>query len=1023
MNIRYFKTNLSNISNENILKFLADVILSNINSVSDYNINNVYNIGDRVYFKENGTHHIYECIKSPATGVFDPDKWRHVVEVYKGPLPTVYALTVKEEVRVIEESETKELQLNLEFDTLKSTVAVYNRKERLVIGYDFDITADRKIVFKKDIAVGTRLIFEVREKVTKDIFVGIVLYDLNGNPYVVAIDNNGVVKIDKTTEHKPDDIKYATLATGDKVYTLLVDGNGPKPELALFERVETTISDVDGYVYKVEITDGGVKLVDPGYDGFSDTDVILGTDGKFYRVRKNENNDLIPVLADNQEKFEKSSYTLGYKTINTKFKKTMVDIIDGQVVTRPYILNGGYNNIVLKSTNGEIHRLTISDSLDLELHDTRYGEGTHTDVLDAFYFFDENWDYFKLYIEDHDIVFENVEITNSSLIPDSDGINIVSPSGEICKISLGADGVMSICKVVDLDNGTFASPLRGFVVMDNGVKKLLTLDIQSSKFVVTEAPSNMKFRTNHHYIMSSTGELYKLHYNGDMVELKECDINDYTIRNKQHGSFIEANEVISMIDIKDGKPVIKPISTFTHTIKSDDGSMYLLNVVGDNYREKIELDEIDPVVAEKRKLGVGELYIKDSNGDCYVGSVRNGRLDFVRTDENRLIDYDLTSLIYSAKGWYKFMMTDGNLSFTKYFDNIYTPDMCAANIVYKDFVLTSENNTTYSLYADGNSELQIRNTRDIPTNGTLLRSSNGSVYALGTIDDTLITQRSYIAYPSRIPTEYLIKDSVTGNKYAIKMYGSRLGYEPYDGNDKNIHTELEVYDVYGDKSILVMMDERLTVMTEVIKFIVNSTGDKHYKLMIGNNPNSIDFVQFMEVVDDTELESGKSGVIKIRDQFTDKSYYGVIDSDVGELIFNETDEIHRQSTQYIETNKGNYVLGIFNGDIELDSTSVPKNIADALLSPDGDVYRLTEEGDENDFGIGLEKVINADGINVGEVIVSDNSGRTYAAKVNNNGTMEFEPTDSNIEKPIIKTNRNNLYKFVIVDEKTYLRRI
>lgn len=1022
MNIRYFKTNLSNITNDNILKFLADVIINNINNVSDYNIGKVYDIGDRVYFKESGTHHIYECIKSPATGVFDPEKWRHVVEVYKGPLPTVYALTVKEEVRVIKEDETKELQLNLEFDTLKSTVAVYNKKERMVIDHDFDITPDRKIKFKKDIEVGTRLIFEVREKVTKTPFAGIVLYDLNGNPYVVAINDNGVIAIERATEHKPDDIKYSTLVTGDKVYTLLVDGNGPKPELTLFERVETTISDIDGYIYKVEITDNGVKLVDPGQDSYSDTNVILGTDGKFYHVTKNENNELVPVLA-NQEDFERASYTLGYKTINTKFKNTMVDIIDGRVVTRPYIINGGYNNIVLKSTTGEINRITITDDMELELHDTRYGEGTHTDVLDAFYFFDDNWNYFKLYIEGQELVFENAEMTDSSLIPDSEGINILSPSGEICKIGLGSDGVMSISKVVDLENGTFASPLRGFVVMDNGVKKLLTLDIQNNKFVVTTAPDNMRFRTNHHYIMSSTGELYKLHYNGDLVELKECNISEYSIRNKQYGSFIEANEVISMIDVKNGKPIIKPISTFTHTIKSDDGTMYLLNVVGDKYKEKLELEEIDPVVAEERKLGVGELYIKDINGDCYVGSVKSGRLDFTLTEENTMIDYDLTSLIYSAKGWYKFMMDEGRLSFTKYFDNIYTPDMCAANIVYKDFVLTSENDKSYSVYADGNSEVQVRDTHDLPTNGTLLRSTNGSVYALGTIDDMLVTQRSYIAYPSRIPTEYPIKDTITGKNYVLKMYGDRLGYEELTKPSGNISTELEVYDVYGEKSILVIMDERLTVMTEILNFVSNTSGDRHYKLEIGNDPASVDYVQFIEVTDQHELETGKSGAIKVRDQFTDKSYDGFIDSTTKELVFNEVGNVHKQSTQYIETNKGNYVISIFNGDVELDTTSLTHDVVDALASPDGSVFRLTEEGTEDNFTIGLEKTIDANGMNVGDIIVSDNHGRTYAAKVNNNGTMEFEPTTSNVNKPVIKTNRKNLYKFVIIDKRTYLRRI
>ena len=74
MNIQYIKSNISNTSQDSLVKLLYDIILQDINNVEDYIPGKSYIKGDRVYLQENGKHQIYQCISDTSSNRFNKDE-------------------------------------------------------------------------------------------------------------------------------------------------------------------------------------------------------------------------------------------------------------------------------------------------------------------------------------------------------------------------------------------------------------------------------------------------------------------------------------------------------------------------------------------------------------------------------------------------------------------------------------------------------------------------------------------------------------------------------------------------------------------------------------------------------------------------------------------------------------------------------------------------------------------------------------------------------------------------------------
>lgn len=806
MNIQYIKSNISNISQDNLIRFLYDIILQNINNVQNYESNKRYTKGDRVYLEENGKHQIFQCIVNSSSLTFKKEEWEYIMEVFEDTVEEVYSLKVHEEVHVIDENTRNSITTNLDFNTDRSSVAIFKGKNRYTSKYDFTVNG-KEILFNTPFEIGDRLILEVREVLGVTNIVGIVLYDLASNPYRVSISNTGTVFINKIDVVSSNDVKYAELVTGEHTYTLLVNSSSEPLQLGLYKDINMFVTGTDDVIYKLEVNGNNLSMI-PQIDraAYSDIKVIMGSDRKFYTLSLINNQIVATEVLD--DTLKPKDFDLGIKLISNEFKNKLIDINNGNISIKDYIANEGYHNIVFNDKiTGDKIRLTITEDLELELYDNNDSQGlSSTYPLEYFYFFDEEWNYYRMFVENGELLFENCD---NKVIPDSRGIKLLTPSGETAKIYLpNANNDMSINKVINLSKtGSFESPIEGFVIMDGNIKKMVTINRESNRFEVIT--TNEPFRTNHHYLMSKDNRLYKLNVDGDQVNFIEQDIDNFEIECITIGAFIKSKEMISRVDIENGNVVIKPISTFMHRLIADDGTSYVLDVEGKPHEEilsfrKIEDDDFS------NSVGIGYLRLQDESGIYYdVNIDRLGNLHFDEAENINDVNYEITSLIYSTQGWYRLYVEDYQIRLEKIFDNMYDNRMSYGNLVKKDLVLTSENNTDYSLHANGNGELNITKVKPINVDGLVLRSDNGYVYGLGLINDRLVSYESYITNPAA-PTKIYLKDAGNGFVQALSMTGDRLSSEKVSSTIAS-EDKVKIYDVYRNAKWLYIKNNQIVI--------------------------------------------------------------------------------------------------------------------------------------------------------------------------------------------------------------------
>ena len=410
-----------------------------------------------------------------------------------------------------------------------------------------------------------------------------------------------------------------------------------------------------------------------------------------------------------------------------------------------------------------------------------------------------------MFVEDGELCYESC---SQVLIPDSRGVKLLSPNGETTKMNLiGSNDDMNITRIINLSKtGSFESPIEGFVMMINGTKKMITINKETNGFEIIN--TNQPFRTNHHYLMSKDSKIYKLKVVNNVVNFVEQNVDEFEIECIKIGAFIKSNEMISRVDIENGKVVIKPISTFMHRLKADDNTSYIMDVEGDPYEEvlafrKIESDDFS------KSVGIGCLHLQDESGIYYKVNIdKHGNLHFAETDSINTVNYEVSSVIYSSLGWYRLYVENYQIQLEKIFDNMYDNRMSYGNLVKKDLVISSDNNVNYSLHANGNGELNIEKVKPVNVNGIVLRSDNGYVYGLGLINDRIASYESYITNPA-VPTRVYLQDISTRLKYALFMCGDRLYSEKVSSNIK-AEDHLLIYDVYRNENWLFMKDGKLT---------------------------------------------------------------------------------------------------------------------------------------------------------------------------------------------------------------------
>lgn len=187
MNIRYFQKNLLKIHEDNMIKFLTDLLVSDFQNIDMYEDDKIYKKGDRVYLQEDGKHQLYQCIVPESSNVFNVEEWENILNIYPDEIMTVNNLVIKEETHIITEETVNSIVTNLEFDEGNTSFAIYCGMNRYIINHDF--TVDGKTInFMNAFDIGDKVIIELRETIGK--LDRLVLQSTNGNNYEICVIDN-----------------------------------------------------------------------------------------------------------------------------------------------------------------------------------------------------------------------------------------------------------------------------------------------------------------------------------------------------------------------------------------------------------------------------------------------------------------------------------------------------------------------------------------------------------------------------------------------------------------------------------------------------------------------------------------------------------------------------------------------------------------------------------------------------------------------------------------------------------------
>ena len=435
---------------------------------------------------------------------------------------------------------------------------------------------------------------------------------------------------------------------------------------------------------------------------------------------------------------------------------------------------------------------------------------------------------------------------------------------------------------------------------------MITIDNNNIGLTIGNKPSDIVFTYKNHYLLGSDNKVYQMvPVNDSTVNIVECNENNFAIENKKQKVVVKNKEMINIIDIINNNVSIKPVSTITHRIKSSNNKKYLLDVVGNRGNETLSLSEITSS-HQYYNLGAGYLYLKNTNGDYYIGKVVNNNLTFEKTTEDKLILYNISSLISSSKGWYNIQLEGTNVKLQKIFNNIYSKTLSYK--ISRDFVMESENKVKFSLYANGNGDIITEKITNIDSKYILFRSDNDNVYSLGVKDNQLVSYRSYMEKDVKIDKVIYLRDAVTRKYYMLYMSGDVLQMEPISTAPTNAVTEIFVYNNYDDEFILTIINGKLVLVKDIIDKIVDKSGNM-YSISIDNN--ALVFTSY------TGSTSGLTiGPLKLHDMVTNVNYKCYVNGN--NIDLENTSEIFESPTQAIRTIDGNiYILSLFENKISM----------------------------------------------------------------------------------------------------------
>lgn len=277
MNIRYVKSNLNKLYNDNLIKFLYDITLQDTTNIDSYEEGKIYNLNEKIYLQNDNVHQVFQCIVSKSSGLFIDNEWEHILDITYDSIEKISNLIIKEEMFIIDETTINGIQTKLDFIQENSTFALYCGKKRYCINHDFKV--DKKVItFNKPFNIGDKIILEVREFI--GIPDGLVLRSTNGLVYEAFIFGDDLF-IGETNKSGREEILIKD-TYDEKNYKLFMEDEDVFYDLTTVNTTKTDIeiSDEMGIRRKMTMIDGELY-----FEVFYRTGLVMeSTNGNKYNL-------------------------------------------------------------------------------------------------------------------------------------------------------------------------------------------------------------------------------------------------------------------------------------------------------------------------------------------------------------------------------------------------------------------------------------------------------------------------------------------------------------------------------------------------------------------------------------------------------------------------------------------------------------------------------------------------------------------------------------------------------------------
>lgn len=255
MSIRFIQSNYDKLDFSNILKFILDLTVVNLDDVVPYDENERYKKGDCVHLKENNIHKIYRCIVDTSSDTFIPDEWEHIMDIYDEEIKSVGNIYIREEIFLVDDRNKDNLVIP-DYNP-GSIVTIYKDKEIFLNGRDFTIDENGKITFIPSdlIHIGDRIIVEIKE--SKGLPDRLIILSSNGNNYEIGVVDGDVFILASELKYSKPEIFVRDSNTGEVYRVYMIDEDVYYELTDIYtSQTEIKILDVDQNAYILEMVDG-----------------------------------------------------------------------------------------------------------------------------------------------------------------------------------------------------------------------------------------------------------------------------------------------------------------------------------------------------------------------------------------------------------------------------------------------------------------------------------------------------------------------------------------------------------------------------------------------------------------------------------------------------------------------------------------------------------------------------------------------------------------------------------------------